>query len=176
MSYVRHWPNFFESIDCRRVVRDLRSWEPHRYERSDGVPIETGGGSVSWKHPPSAKVFQEGVWHAIDQYVSEFSRNGFTGWSGYNIVRFNRYDPGQGMEDHVDHIHSLFDGERRGIPALTIVGLLNDDFTGGEFRVCDNILPLETGSVVIFPSVFLYPHSVAPVLTGTRYSWVSWAW
>ena len=31
-----------------------------------------------------------------------------------------------------------------------------------------------TGDVIIFPSNFLYPHSVAPIMMGTRYAIVNW--
>ena len=37
------------------------------------------------------------------------------------------------MKEHQDHIHSIFDGNEKGIPILSIVGNLNDDFEGSEF-------------------------------------------
>ena len=71
----------------------------------------------------------------------------------------------------------LFDGEKKGIPILTIVGLLNKDYNGGEFVMLeDEIINLEPGDIVVFPSLFLYPHRVNEVLEGTRYSFASWAW
>jgi predicted 2-oxoglutarate/Fe(II)-dependent dioxygenase YbiX len=81
------------------------------------------------------------------------------------------------MKQHCDHIHSLFEGERKGIPVLSIVGLLNDDFEGGEFIMWgDEVIPMSAGSVLVFPSNFMYPHRVNPVTKGTRYSFVSWSW
>ena len=32
-----------------------------------------------------------------------------------------------------DHIHSIFDGNIKGIPVLSVVGLLNDNYEGGDF-------------------------------------------
>ena len=56
-------------------------------------------------------------------------------------------------------------------------GALNDDYEGGEFIMFDDYkIPLKTGDVVIFPSVFLYPHKVEPVKKGTRYTYISWVW
>jgi predicted 2-oxoglutarate/Fe(II)-dependent dioxygenase YbiX len=81
------------------------------------------------------------------------------------------------MKLHCDHIHDLFDGQVKGVPILTIVGLLNEDFEGGNFLLWDNEnINLETGSVVIFPSNFMYPHRVSTIKSGVRYSFVSWAW
>jgi predicted 2-oxoglutarate/Fe(II)-dependent dioxygenase YbiX len=92
-------------------------------------------------------------------------------------VRFNRYKVGTNMKIHHDHIHTLFDGERKGVPILTILGLLNDDFEGGDFLMFDGKkLNLSAGDIVIFPSNFMYPHAVTTVTKGTRYSFVAWGW
>ena len=94
----------------------------------------------------------------------------------FNTPLINKYDTGTQMLPHVDHIYSIFQGTKKGIPVLTILGLLNDDFTGGEFVLWDDyVVPLKKGSIIIFPSLFLYPHRVEKVKTGTRYSFVSWA-
>ena len=92
----------------------------------------------------------------------------------YNM-HFNRYQVGDKMDQHVDHIHSIFDGTRKGIPVLSMVGVLNNDFEGGNFVIYDNLqINLKMGDVVVFPSCFLYPHRVEEITKGTRYSWVSW--
>jgi len=92
-------------------------------------------------------------------------------------IRFNKYEIGTNMKFHNDHIHTLFDGERKGIPIISILGLLNDDFEGGDFLMFDGKkLQLEAGDIIIFPSNFLYPHAVTTITKGTRYSFVSWGW
>jgi predicted 2-oxoglutarate/Fe(II)-dependent dioxygenase YbiX len=90
-------------------------------------------------------------------------------------IRFNRYQVGTNMKFHHDHIHTLFDGEKKGVPILSILGLLNDDFEGGDFLMFDNKkVNLSAGDIILFPSNFLYPHAVTTVTKGTRYSFVSW--
>jgi predicted 2-oxoglutarate/Fe(II)-dependent dioxygenase YbiX len=59
---------------------------------------------------------------------------------------------------------------------MSAVGLSNDNYKGGEFVICGEELKLKAGSLLIFPSNYVYPHSVKPVISGTRYSFVSWAW
>jgi len=59
---------------------------------------------------------------------------------------------------------------------LSIIGVLNDDYEGGELMFHDKEYETKTGDVVIFPSNFLYPHMVNPVTKGTRYSFVSWVY
>ena len=101
----------------------------------------------------------------------------FKGWSGYNKLRFNRYHKDTQMKLHCDHIHDIFDGERKGVPILSIVGSLNNDYEGGELVFwTDKVVELKAGEIMIFPSNFLYPHEVRMVTKGTRYSFVSWAW
>jgi predicted 2-oxoglutarate/Fe(II)-dependent dioxygenase YbiX len=81
------------------------------------------------------------------------------------------------MKEHCDHITDMFDGTRRGIPVLSIVGILNDDYEGGDFIMWqDTKIDLKQGDVLVFPSVFMYPHRVERITKGTRYSFVSWTW
>jgi predicted 2-oxoglutarate/Fe(II)-dependent dioxygenase YbiX len=71
----------------------------------------------------------------------------------------------------------MFDGERKGIPTLSILGALNDDYEGGELVFWESEkIELKAGSIMIFPSNFMYPHRVDTVTKGTRYSYVSWVW
>ena len=95
----------------------------------------------------------------------------------FSRVRFNRYSPGQIMRKHMDHIHSLFDGNEKGIPVLSFIGNLNDDYEGADLMFWDDyVVPLGKGDVIMFPSLFLYPHGVTEATQGKRYSFVSWAW
>ena len=81
------------------------------------------------------------------------------------------------MKEHCDHIHTVFDGTRKGIPVLSIVGALNDNYEGGDFIMWETEkIKLPQGSIMIFPSNFMYPHKVTPVTSGTRYSYVSWTY
>jgi len=79
------------------------------------------------------------------------------------------------MRKHYDHIHSIFDGQRKGIPVLSMLGILNNDYEGGEFLVRDKQFKLKQGDMIIFPSCFMYPHEVKEVTKGIRYSFISWA-
>lgn len=92
-------------------------------------------------------------------------------------IRCNRYKIGTNMKPHVDHIHTIFDGERKGVPILSVVALLNDDFEGGDFLMFGGKkVKLVAGDVIVFPSNFLYPHAVTSITKGVRYSCVSWGY
>ena len=93
----------------------------------------------------------------------------------FSPARFNRYEPGTVMRKHYDHIHSIFDGQRKGIPVLSMLGMLNEDYEGGKFLIRDKEFKLKQGDMIIFPSCFMYPHEVTEVTKGIRYSFISWA-
>lgn len=59
---------------------------------------------------------------------------------------------------------------------LSVLLYLNDDYEGGEitFRHSNITMKPEPGSVLFFPSNFLYVHEVAPVTKGPRYALPNW--
>lgn len=82
-----------------------------------------------------------------------------------------RYSSGTRMLPHHDHADAV------GIPILSTIGLLNDDFEGGEFIFWDNLdIKLEAGDMLLFPTLFAYTHQINTITKGTRYSLVSWVY
>ena len=92
-------------------------------------------------------------------------------------IRFNRYSPGQIMQQHHDHIHSIFDGQEKGIPVLSFILNLNDDYEGADLYFWEDYkVPLGKGDIIMFPSLFLFPHGVTEATRGRRFSAVNWSW
>jgi len=89
-------------------------------------------------------------------------------------IKFVRYAVGTYMHQHYDHIQSIFDGKLKGIPIISIVGLLNDNFEGGEFMCRGKEIKLAQGDILLFPSNFMFPHEVKEITKGIRHSFVSW--
>ena len=90
-------------------------------------------------------------------------------------IRFNKYPVGTMMRKHFDHIHSIFDGENKGVPLVSVVANLNDDYQGSEFYLRDKKIDLKKGDLLLFPSNFMFPHEVTKTIKGVRYSFVAWA-
>jgi predicted 2-oxoglutarate/Fe(II)-dependent dioxygenase YbiX len=86
--------------------------------------------------------------------------------TGYNLLK---YDEGDFYIEHTDS----FKQQQR---SLSCSLQLNDDYTGGEFAFFgkDVILKSKKGSAIVFPSNFMYPHEIMPVIHGTRYSIITW--
>jgi len=133
--------------------------------------------SIAYSKIETKDLIMQKIWDTLKKYILDVECPWFRSWNGYSEVRFNRYRTDTQMALHCDHIHSMFDGIRKGIPTLSILGCLNDDYKGGELVFWkDKVVELKAGELMIFPSNFLYPHEVKLVTEGTRYSYVSWAW
>ena len=93
--------------------------------------------------------------------------------SKINQIDLLKYSPGGKYEIHTDHFTTS-------IRHLSIIMNLNDDYEGGDLIFTDQKekeikkLKLEKGSIVFFPSNFMYPHGIQPITKGTRYSIVAW--
>lgn len=183
-DYIKIY-NWLDKDFCNQIRSELNAdadWMQHTFYNNNGEYTAVSGNrelDVSWADIPSREDLTKEVWKTVSQYVlTDFKSNYFNGWNGFTKIRFNRYHEDRLMALHCDHIHDMFDGNMKGIPTLTILGLLNDDFEGGEFLMFDEEkqINLKQGDIMIFPSVFLYPHRVAPVTKGVRDAFVSWVW
>jgi len=183
-SYVMVLENWIDKQICNQTIFELQNanWKQHTFydvknkkslTQSDNRELD-----VTYEDGLSTKSYiMQRIWDAFQSYIINLNFSWFGGWQGFTDVRFNMYKETRLMAEHCDHIHSMFDGERKGIPTMTALGMLNENFTGGELVMWGNeVITMPAGSIVIFPSCFLYPHRVEPVTEGTRYSFVSWAW
>ena len=90
-----------------------------------------------------------------------------------NQIDLLKYQVGGKYEKHIDY----FFGSSR---TLSFILNLNEGYEGGDFVFYDQKgneikkIKCKTGTVIFFPSNFLYPHCVEPITKGTRYSIVGW--
>lgn len=168
---------------CDSIVAEISTaeWQQHYfYNAKSNEYANISGNKELWTtgyQPTNSANLTNCIKESIRNYVNDVNSLVWDGPTSVSITRFNRYQPGQTMAIHADHIHTLFDGERKGIPVITILSVLNDNYTGGEFIMFeDTLIKVNKGDVLVFPSIFLYPHKVLPVKSGTRYTCVNWAW
>jgi hypothetical protein len=178
-DYVKVYNNFLDEKMCDSAVENLKSihFQQHQfYDSSNGTYHSYDKElSISNGNIPEKSAIQERFWYAIRDYLNEFKFKWYNGWNGYSEIRFNRYDVNTQMELHCDHIHSMFDGQRKGVPILSVLGALDDGYKGGEFVMWeDTVIEMPKGSVMVFPSNFMYPHKVNEITEGVRHSVVSW--
>jgi Rps23 Pro-64 3,4-dihydroxylase Tpa1-like proline 4-hydroxylase len=96
------------------------------------------------------------------------------GWESITNIEILKYNPTGFYTWHTDHHAS--------VPrTMSCIYLLNNDYKGGNlcFRNPDGSgeweVEVKPNRMIIWPSSFLYPHTVKSVTEGTRYSVVAWA-
>ena len=104
---------------------------------------------------------------ALEEYFKEypFAKANLKGREKPNILK---YVEGGFLPPHQDHGVSS--------RALSVLIYLNDDYEGGEisFPISNIVLKPKSGSVVLFPSNFLYVHTISDMISGVRYSIPAW--
>ena len=174
------------SYVCDRVVKNIetREWKPHTwydYQKNSSYSEETMELDVQPTTPELQKLLNPAILKAFDRYKSLYTYKASEKTQGlmttFTPVRFNRYSPGQIMRQHYDHIHSIFDGKQKGIPVLSMILNFNNDYEGADLFFWEEyVVELGKGDIIIFPSLFLFPHGVTEAISGIRYSGVCWAW
>lgn len=104
--------------------------------------------------------------NAIREYNRNFNEAKIEQDTGYELLRYNE------GQFYVQHTDSFKERPR----TVSCSFALNDDYEGGEFAFFNRELKykLKKGSVLMFPSNFMYPHEILPVTSGIRYSIITW--
>lgn len=173
--YIHVYKNFIPNELCDEIIEEYRNdTEWAKSKVSSGLKPEARNCSdinitVS-KYSKKGKKIDDDICNYMNKIVKEesqiFPELEIDQDSGYNLLRYTK---GQFYKQHVD-------SSRRFPRELSCSIILNDDYEGGEFSFFNNTekYKLTKGSVIVFPSNFLFPHQILPVTKGTRYSIITW--
>jgi hypothetical protein len=182
-DWVQHLKGWIPEDVCKQTVKELKKHKEDFITHSFYNNIDNSYTSydkelsIGYTKTTTYDFLMQRTWEALKEYTTNYGNDCWGSWAGYSAIRFNKYDKNTQMKKHCDHIHSMFDGNRKGIPICTILGSLNNNYSGGEFIMFqDTEIKMEAGDVLVFPSNFMYPHTVQEITKGQRYSWVSWCW
>ena len=114
------------------------------------------------------------VRHIITKIFAIYNGNHRTYAEKVQTIEVLKYEKGGFYKMHSDHHGKM-------PRTLSVIIFLNNDYEGGELNfhnpftheIYKTIKPFP-GRCIIWPSNFMYPHSVSPVTKGTRYAIVSW--
>ena len=164
---------------CRFVIDSIKneSWNSHLWstDGTDQFSYPTKELDVLEPTPDLEDILNPLISLSVKYYNDFIGSEKVSQVTCFSPVRFNRYQKGQTMRIHCDHIKTLFEGEVKGIPILSIIINFNDDYKGGDLIFWDDYkVDLGEGDVVVFPSLFLFPHRIEEVTENIRYSGVAW--
>ena len=148
----------------------INDYERSRYRECDVIILSDE--KIIEKNNKSRKRIDKKIYDIInrniEKYLQDYSTLNFNlkEDTGYQLLK---YKPGDYVTEHID----TSSGEHR---TLSCSLALNDGYEGGELAFFDGELKykLKKGDMMIFPSSFTYPHQVLPVISGTRYSIITW--
>ena len=167
---------------CKQIIEeynDPNDWKPgtindyevNEYRKCEVVYLsqdETLERNLSTRKKIDEKLFNI-ITDNLQKYLKKYNSLGYiqiTEDTGYMLLR---YKTGDYVKKHVD---TSSDQHR----TLSCSLILNDDYEGGEISFFDGEIKLNLmkGDLLIFPSSFTYPHQVLPILSGIRYSIITW--
>ena len=123
----------------------------------------------------SDKVYFKHIANIIFTYLSNYKAK-FPNDSSRKLEQVDllKYKPNGKYDIHVDN-------DTSSLRTLSVIFNLNNEYEGGDlifFHPMTNKeikrYKLKTGTLVFFPSNFLFPHAIEPITKGVRYSLVSW--
>jgi Rps23 Pro-64 3,4-dihydroxylase Tpa1-like proline 4-hydroxylase len=119
------------------------------------------------QHEISSQLF-DGLENGLNHYFSLYPYAEKNIKSREKTMHLLKYKESGFLPAHSDH----------GISSRVLSALLylNDDYDGGNIRFphCNIDMKPEAGSLLFFPSNFIYVHEVTAVTKGTRYSLPNW--
>jgi hypothetical protein len=131
---------------CKKTITKIKksTWQTHGWQSYGGVTDKNLGEeelTVTYAlnaREENAEIMK--AFHtALGMYITAINMPWFNGWAGYTQVRYNRYQEKNIMDIHCDHIYNVFDGQRKGIPTLSIVAGLNNNYDGGRFTMFEDM-------------------------------------
>ena len=150
-------------------ITDIRNVKGFTCESN--IPIQNITNKDMSKYVFLRYIHKELFVHLIN-YKTKFPEFNYTDISQTDFLR---YEANGKYEIHVHNAPGIYRN-------LSIIVNLNEGYEGGDFVFFDPFnkkdiihrVSLKTGSVLMFPSNFLFPHSIKPIIKGTRYSLVCW--
>jgi predicted 2-oxoglutarate/Fe(II)-dependent dioxygenase YbiX len=104
----------------------------------------------------------------ITKYNTKFPFLTVKSDTGYILLKYSSSD------FYKMHVDEQADSDQK--RTVSCVICLTDDYIGGEIAFLNKqkIFKLKKGDVLLFPSNFMFPHEVYPIVSGVRYSIVTW--
>ena len=169
--------NIINSKFIEKIIPFIKNKALEHLNITEGV-VDTSVRNVKGYHLLTKTPTDMFYWNYIKKEIERlymFYKVKFPKMESFKINQIDllKYNSGGKYEIHVDHYTST---PRH----LSIIMNLNDDYEGGDLIFTDQKekeikrLKLSKGSIVFFPSNFMYPHGIQPITKGTRYSIVAW--
>ena len=170
-DYIKCYEEILDEKTCTNIVNDISIDNFKKALTGDDDESSFRNCYTNKLNSKYDKKIYECVGEILQKYVKSFPYFS-TGLSiedtGYGHLIYKGSEKGE-YKTHVDH----YDLDPR---VLSCSFILNDKYDGGDFSFFEgkHIVKKKSGSAVVFPSNFCFPHAVTPVTNGDRHSVITW--
>lgn len=170
-DYIKCYENILDLDVCEQIIKSTNFKNFKKATVGDDNETSYRNCYVS----KLDKVYEDKIFIAVGNILKiysdtfKFFSTGLTTEdTGYNHLIYKGSEKGE-YKTHVDH----FDLQPR---VLSCSLILNENYDGGDFSFFNDeyVVKKKSGSAVVFPSNFCFPHSVKPVSNGDRHAIVTW--
>lgn len=179
-DFVKVYDGIFDENLCDKILNEYEKCDHWQQTMVGEGVVDTNSRNCSVVQLSSPEIIDENfevrkfidvevhqqLLEVVKKYAEEFPEFAPSIDTGYDLLR---YETGQFYRQHTDS----FLQQQRSISCSVCI---NDDYVGGEFAFFDREMMIRggKGSVIVFPSNFMFPHEIMPVIEGTRYSIITW--
>lgn len=175
--YWAFYPNYFSNDECDRIIQaglEIEALQSTIGSTSFVTNTSIRQGLVGFFNPTNSDT--KWLFDRMQQLTLDMNRQFWNFDITYlECIQFSRYEtPGDFYTHHMDMSYGQAEHRK-----ISISVQLSDagDYQGSDlklFRVGKEMdtAPRERGTVILFPSYHV--HEVTPLISGTRYSLVSW--
>ena len=184
-NYIKEYPNLFPLNTLSTLIKVVNKLPFEKAKIGSGGIINEKIRKVSnYGLTKLNKSLTEVHWanllnRLITDHMNQYLKdNDLTGYVS-SIKEINQCDVLKYEKNNYYTFH--VDGGNSFQRTLSAILFLNNDYVGGDLCFEDNLtkekfkIKPKPGSLIIWPSNFLFPHCVEPVQEGVRYSIVAWA-
>jgi hypothetical protein len=189
-NYIRIFENALpEKVlnNFLKVCKDYKSWEKATIvansEGLSSVEEKTRSTNLWCLNNIGNKSFTEVHWcnffkyifkNAINEYLDLCNHSSRRNHFKFLDIQVLKYTEEGHYVFHIDHGTTT-------PRTFSCILFVNDNYEGGDLKFRypiseeEKIIPKKKNTLIVWPSNFLYPHTVTPVKNGERFSVVSWA-
>jgi hypothetical protein len=141
---------------CKHLIEKLEGTEfflPTNKAKLKAVNLED--------HPDDMFLVKNFVEICANKYLQQFDKKLSSEHLVFDSMFVARYNTGDAFPVH----HDFLSGN-----IFTVMVILNDDYEGGDLIFPKQYVSIKggTGDIIIFPTLFIYPHEVTTITKGCR--------
>jgi len=152
--------------ETSKSIRDCFTISLPKFDTVTADDLTAAGTPPSYAAVSTHTFLNDALYGAINDYRGRFNAHVWSTSEGWQILKY-------GKDGHfINH----FDDAPAFPRTVSMSFYLNEDYEGGEIEFNKFGLKIkpQANQMIVFPSNYVYTHTVHPVVSGTRYAIVGW--